>query len=390
MAEYAFGANILENLTTGMYQDSKVIYREYIQNACDQIDKAEELGILRPRDPRSKYPDLGEGKINIWLYPQERRIIIEDNATGIKAEDFQRVLGNIADSDKELSKDKGFRGIGRLCGLAYCQQLIFTSRYDGEDVVSIMTCDALIMRQLINENNTLREFFTRDKSNRGNSYFIGEIFALSRDLIPNSQRSYFNETPVRMDFEHKLKDYFDNELHDMYYDGSDTNASIKKINSYATAEAEFKKKDEEGVFLTADEREREQETLKAKQAEAEKAKKNLEKKKAQGGKSILTQQIIERREREGEILIPLGETTTVATAKVVAPKAVEKIAQEEPQSNPYKRKEALLVDKLFPRASKNEKKLISEIMAKVFIIIQGATDKKTAENIIIRIKENLK
>ena len=28
------GKNILENLTTGMYADSKVIYREYVQNAC--------------------------------------------------------------------------------------------------------------------------------------------------------------------------------------------------------------------------------------------------------------------------------------------------------------------------------------------------------------------
>ena len=40
------GKNILENLTTGMYSDSKVIYREYIQNACDQIDLAISLGIL--------------------------------------------------------------------------------------------------------------------------------------------------------------------------------------------------------------------------------------------------------------------------------------------------------------------------------------------------------
>ena len=40
------GKNILENLTTGMYYDSKVIYREYIQNACDQIDKAEKQGLL--------------------------------------------------------------------------------------------------------------------------------------------------------------------------------------------------------------------------------------------------------------------------------------------------------------------------------------------------------
>ena len=41
MTDYVFGANILENLTTGMYQDSRVIYREYIQNACDQIDSPE-------------------------------------------------------------------------------------------------------------------------------------------------------------------------------------------------------------------------------------------------------------------------------------------------------------------------------------------------------------
>ena len=40
------GKNILDNLTTGMYSDSKVIYREYIQNACDQIDLALSWGLL--------------------------------------------------------------------------------------------------------------------------------------------------------------------------------------------------------------------------------------------------------------------------------------------------------------------------------------------------------
>lgn len=154
MAEYAFGANIIENLTTGMYRDSKVIYREYIQNACDQIDEAERLGILRARNPNEKYSDLGEGMVNIWLNPKERYIVIEDNGTGIKAEDFQRILGNIADSDKVIGENKGFRGIGRLCGLAYCKQLVFTSRWAGEDIVSIMTCDALKMREMINETNT--------------------------------------------------------------------------------------------------------------------------------------------------------------------------------------------------------------------------------------------
>lgn len=143
MSDYIFGANILENLTTGMYQDSKVIYREYIQNACDQIDEAIKDGIL----------GQGDGHINIWLDRDQRTIVIEDNATGIPAASFQQTLGNIADSDKKIGEDKGFRGIGRLCGLAYCKELVFRSSAKGEDTVSIMVCDAQKMRGLIDENS---------------------------------------------------------------------------------------------------------------------------------------------------------------------------------------------------------------------------------------------
>jgi molecular chaperone HtpG len=51
------GVNILETLTTGMYRDAKVIFREYIQNSCDQIDEAVASGILAPND----------GTIEIWI-----------------------------------------------------------------------------------------------------------------------------------------------------------------------------------------------------------------------------------------------------------------------------------------------------------------------------------
>ena len=44
------GAFTLENLTTGMYIDSLVIFREYIQNACDATDKAVDAGILQDGD----------------------------------------------------------------------------------------------------------------------------------------------------------------------------------------------------------------------------------------------------------------------------------------------------------------------------------------------------
>jgi molecular chaperone HtpG len=547
MSEYNFGANILESLTTGMYKDSKIIYREYIQNACDQIDKAEQLGILRRRNENSKIPDLGEGIINIWLDHSERRITIEDNATGIKANDFKRILGNIADSDKIMGKDKGFRGIGRLCGLAYCNKLVLTSRYAGEDKISIMTCDAHMMREMINETNskvkkhsaeevlnamieftsrkateedasnffkveliqinsenkelfswieddgyeqlayylsfvapvpyhadflyrseiysyakalnikideyniqvngqqifkkyktylktgngqddvygvefqefrgennsilawmwfgktsfkaaikdeeksrglrlrkeniqigdesTLRDMFTREASKRGNNYFIGEIFAISPELIPNSQRTYFNENQTRIIFENKLKNYFDNTLYNIYYDGSDTSASLKKITTYGEAVRNFEKKKTEG-FVTTKERETEERALEEKKMAAEKAKKSLEKKRSEGGKSILGKEIVERR-------LPEINYTNHETS--------EQISIDLPEANePYSTKEIFLTQTMFPSHNKAEQKLLSKMLDKIFFIIRDTVDKKTSETIINRIRTDLK
>lgn len=140
--EYIFGANIIENLTTGMYQDSRIIYREYIQNSCDQIDKAIKEDIV----------DKNEACIEIWIDYEKRKISIEDNATGIKKDAFKSTLGNIANSSKKLGVNKGFRGIGRLAGLAYCQKLVFTSSAKGENTISKMECDASLMRSLLDEH----------------------------------------------------------------------------------------------------------------------------------------------------------------------------------------------------------------------------------------------
>lgn len=47
MPEIRIGKTVIETLTSGMYEDARFVYREYIQNAADQIDKAVELGILK-------------------------------------------------------------------------------------------------------------------------------------------------------------------------------------------------------------------------------------------------------------------------------------------------------------------------------------------------------
>ncbi len=132
------GVFTLENLTTGMYIDSLVIFREYIQNSCDAIDKARTEKILAE----------DEDRIEITIDAAARRITIEDNATGIPVLDFKSSLINIAYSDKTLKTDRGFRGIGRLCGLAYCRELRFTSTAKGEGIQSTVIFNAAKLREI--------------------------------------------------------------------------------------------------------------------------------------------------------------------------------------------------------------------------------------------------
>lgn len=395
------GKNILENLTTGMYYDSKVIYREYIQNACDQIDKAVKEGI---------FSDANEGSVDIEIDSRARRITIRDNATGISVESFRRQLEDIANSDKVRGVDKGFRGIGRLCGLAYCKTLTFSSTFLGEPICSVMIMDAQKMRDMIaspekytiddilseitsfdqkpakmedhgfevclddinRENTDLldkekvesylsfvapvpynNKFRLRDKiyehakelgyhideyriyvggnqifknygmrlydktnasgskqtydefrdlafydikkgkdliawmwyglcrfdkaipkadnpmygfrvrqnniqigdntilarffkEDRGNSYFVGEVFAVSPSLTPNSQRDNFNENATRVFFEDEIQKYCYDQLNKLYNMAAKLKNDYKRLSEYSSAVEEFEKKSKIG------------------------------------------------------------------------------------------------------------------------------------------------
>lgn len=133
------GKNVLENLTTGMYEDSKIIYREYIQNSADAIDNAIQYGLLQK----------DEASIDIEIDKKNRSISIKDNATGISKNEFVKLLSDVANSTKDRTENKGFRGIGRLAGLAFCEKFIFESTYSGENIKSIMTWDAKRLKELL-------------------------------------------------------------------------------------------------------------------------------------------------------------------------------------------------------------------------------------------------
>jgi molecular chaperone HtpG len=142
------GKDVIESLTLGMYEDSRFIYREYIQNAADQIDKAVHSDLLPSKDAGGIWINIDQAK---------RKIVIEDNATGIKADEVIKILRNIAQSPKRRGVDKGFRGIGRLGGLGYCDKLTFETSYIGENVKSKMMWDAKELKNIINNRSKKEE-----------------------------------------------------------------------------------------------------------------------------------------------------------------------------------------------------------------------------------------
>jgi len=138
------GKNVIENLTQGMYDDARFVYREYVQNAADQIDIATKQGLYKSGEQPSIIIQIDKG---------EKKIEVIDDATGIKQSDVLPLLGNIAQSTKNKYEDKGFRGIGRLGGLGYCEKLTFETSFFGENVKSTMVWDAKRLKEIFNDGN---------------------------------------------------------------------------------------------------------------------------------------------------------------------------------------------------------------------------------------------
>lgn len=513
------GKNILDNLTTGMYADSKVIYREYIQNACDQIDIANAQKII----------DADEGLVDIFIDAPKRYISIKDNATGVKKSAFIDDLGNIADSNKKIGENKGFRGIGRLCGLAYCKTLKFTTSFIGEDVSSTMICNAQKMRAMlfeekkytldeiwdtivsfetypakedehyfevelidINKENTdlldakkvkdylsfvaplpyknafilrhqiyehakalnytldeycvkingqqiFKEYTTKlkeqsgtnlrnyddisrlefkdfrnpdgsllawmwiglsrfekqipavnqmrglrvrsaniqlgddaalsglFKENRGNYYFVGEVFAVSKALIPNSQRNYFNENEARVLFEDELRSYFYDVLHKLYTDANKIKNAYKRQEEYISKVNEFAKKSKENGFVDEEDRQKHQFAV-------EKAKKDAE----DARKQLSRFDSVEESSPIAEVKKSIGQKFNSEELKTEA--ATVKISENDTEKKkPY-------VTQTMSKLSRSERKLVGKIMS----IITDLAPSDVAEQIIDKIKEELK
>lgn len=181
------GMYLLETLTSGMYNDPLSIYREYVQNSVDSIDQSD----LSPKDC----------KIQITLDPFLRSVTIRDNGPGITSDSAEGILSSIGSSGKVGKQLRGFRGIGRLGGIAFAKKVIFKTASKGEDIVSTQEWNCEELRKYLNSNShtsmSIEELFLQvstfsqcNRNNVDNSYFevnLQEVESF-RDYIFDIQR----------------------------------------------------------------------------------------------------------------------------------------------------------------------------------------------------------
>lgn len=516
------GKNVIENLTTAMYEDLRVIYREYIQNAADSIDKAVAQGIIAPT----------EARIDIEIDAKEQTITVSDNGLGISISSFQKVMSSIADSEKDRSEEKGFRGIGRLGGISCCEELRFSSSAIGETDVSICTWNAKEVREIlvdktrnpsaaelvdmvtqyssdickpdehffkveligvtqssieildvssvkeylravapipyaigfmfkpiiaefakkngfkideyqvfvngerlfkpytknlyepkngskqtydslvdvkfeiftdnneqilawmwygiskfekqipsinpmrgirlrkgniqIGNENTFSSHNFYDES-RGGLYFVGEVFAVSSDLIPNARRDYFNLNNTCRQFEQQLRPLFYDRFKKIYHYANDYKKALQKQRDLISAQAEYQAKSETGGFLDADDKQKAEEAINEKKKIAEKAAKQIE--------------MRNNKEKTDDVLskVYTALRSDYAVAQETSTKSEEILAEKPDQKGKQ------YITQSLSQYSKKEQKLISRI----YRILSSILPHDTAKMVINKIQEEL-
>lgn len=206
-SDIVVGKDILELLANAMYVDPLTIYREYIQNSADSMDEARIAG-------RS----MDDPHIVIALDHANRTVRIRDNGESISNAEFLKRISAIGASHKRGTNLRGFRGVGRLSGLGYCQELIFRGKAEGDAKVVEVSWNSRALKERMRDSNfsgnlieIIREVVTytekpaTDKAERFFEVELRKVGRLKNDLLMNEQaiRSYLSQVapvPFHPDF----------------------------------------------------------------------------------------------------------------------------------------------------------------------------------------------
>lgn len=127
----------------GMYENSLVVYREYLGNACDAVEEALRQNIILNRK---------HANIAVTIDTFNKRIIIHDVGIGIAKADIGPCLVSVASSNKYKKDLVGRFGIGRLNGAKYCDRIVYETSVKGEDIKSTLVWDVAEARRLCEDD----------------------------------------------------------------------------------------------------------------------------------------------------------------------------------------------------------------------------------------------
>jgi molecular chaperone HtpG len=219
----------------------------------------------------------------------------------------------------------------------------------------------------IGNDDAVQDLF---RENRGNYYFVGEIFAVDKSLIPNSQRNYFNENETRVLLEDALRIYFYDVLHKLYYDANRLKNAYKKQEDYLAKVAEFNDKKTNNSFI-------DDEAKQKLQYEIEKAKQNAE----DAVKQLQKMDVVDEAAPISEVYKSISRKFNGLALK----KKVELVVPNDDVADFEKKKSPFMTSSL-SRLSKSERKIVS----KIYSIIADIAPRDMSEMIINRIQEELR
>ena len=197
------------------------------------------------------------------------------------------------------------------------------------------------------------------------SLIIGLVFT----GVKNKTRGnvdYFNENETRVMFEDLLRVYFFDVLHKLYYEANRVKNDYKRQEEYLAVVSEYQKKEKSG-FVNEEERQKLQFDIEKAKRSAEEARKRLDKL------------------DDGDTSSPISEVRKSIGKKYEADKLKKKAEETAVTPNQEEKKKTFVTDSL-SKLSRSERKLVSKILT----IITDVAPKEIAEQIIDKIKEEMK
>lgn len=167
------GSFLLESITTGMYGERRNAIREYVQNSLDGVQAAVAAKILK----------AGREKITLTIDAGKKTLTIYDNGIGLPYRVAMSTLTTVGASRKQRGREAGFRGIGRLAGIAFSNTLQFRTKAAGDTVETIVSFDCAALRKGM-------EFSGLKPA----AALISECVTYRQQKVPNASDHYFEVT----------------------------------------------------------------------------------------------------------------------------------------------------------------------------------------------------